>query len=117
MKLKEMDDNKNDQHYWFSYANGLAGLTYFGTEMLENSDQVLSVSETYDLVAHGTVDRLGNKLTYASAMVVTDDLIAKYGIDTIIAGSGSFEEDFGLTSDEYIQNYLDSKAYMHFLEE
>ncbi len=117
LKLKEKDDNKNDQHFWFAYANGLAGLTYFGTEMLENSDQVLSVSETYDLVAHGTADRLGNKLTYASAMVVTDDLIAKYGIDTIISGSGSFEEDFGLTSDEYIQNYLDSKAYMHFLEE
>ena len=50
-------------------------------------------------------------------MVVTADIIAKYGVDSIISSSGSFEEDFGMTSDEYIQNYLDNKLYMHFLDQ
>lgn len=62
-------------------------------------------------------DILGNELDYNAAMIVTADLIAKYGVDSIISSSGSFEEDFGMTSDEYIQNYLDNKMYMHFLEE
>lgn len=50
-------------------------------------------------------------------MVVVADLVAKYGVDSIIASKGSFEEDFGMTSNEYIQNYIDNKAYMHFLGE
>ena len=62
-------------------------------------------------------DILGNELDYNAAMIVTADLIAKYGVDSIISSSGSFEEDFGMTSDEYIRNYLDNKLYMHFLEE
>ena len=62
-------------------------------------------------------DILGNELDYNAAMIVTADLIAKYGVDSIISSSGSFEEDFGMTSDEYIQNYLDNKMYMHFLDE
>ena len=61
--------------------------------------------------------QFGNDFDYNAAMVVTADLIAKYGVDSIISSSGSFEEDFGMTSDEYIQNYLDNKVYMHFLEE
>ena len=77
----------------------------------------MSISETYDLLSHGTADRLGNDLTYFASMVVTADIIAKYGVDSIISASGSFEEDFGMTSDEYIQNYLDNKLYMHFLDE
>ncbi|MBQ7615251.1 MAG: hypothetical protein IJU77_09405 [Butyrivibrio sp.] len=77
----------------------------------------MTIRETYDLLANGTADRLGNDLTYYAAMIVTADLIAKYGVDSIISYSGSFEEDFGQTSDEYIQNYLDNKLYMHFLEE
>ncbi|WP_022780155.1 hypothetical protein [Butyrivibrio sp. AE3009] len=65
----------------------------------------------------GAGDLLGNNLTYMAAGLVTGDLIAEYGIDTIIGSLGSFEEDFGMTSDEYIQNYLDNKLYMHYLEE
>ena len=116
-KLREKDKDKNNQYSCFEYANGLADLTYFGTESHENSGQIMSVRETYDLLAHGTTDRLGNDLTYYAAMVVTADLIAEYGVDSIISSSGSFEEDFGQTSDEYIQNYIDNKLYMHFLEE
>ena len=50
-------------------------------------------------------------------MVVTADLIAEYGVDSIISSKGSFEEDFGVTSNEYIQNYIDNKLFMHFIEE
>lgn len=117
LKLREKDKDQNNQYFCFEYANGLADLTYFGTEMYENSEQRLSISETYDLLSHGTADRLGNDLTYFASMVVTADIIAKYGVDSIISSSGSFEEDFGMTSDEYIQNYLDNKLYMHFLDE
>jgi hypothetical protein len=116
-KLKEKDEDKNDQHLWFAYANGIADLNYFGTEAHEKSEQLMTVRETYDLLANGVTDKRGNDLTYYAAMVVTADLIAKYGVDSIISSSGSFEEDFGQTSDEYIQNYLDNKLYMHFIEE
>ncbi len=92
-------------------------MTYFGTESHENSDQIMTIRETYDLLANGTADRLGNELGYNAAMLITTDLIAEYDVDSIISSSGSFEEDFGQTSDEYIQNYLDNKAYMHFIEE
>ena len=63
------------------------------------------------------MDDLGFDLTYQAAMVITEDLIAKYGLDSLVESSGSFEEDFGMTSDEYIRNYIDNKMYMHFLEE
>ena len=116
-KLKEKDEDKNNQHFWFVYANGLADLDFFGTEAHENSEQIMTVRETYDLLSNGVTDKLGNDLTYYAAMVVTADLIAKYGVDSIISSSGSFEEDFGQTSDEYIQNYIDNKSYMHFIEE
>ena len=62
-------------------------------------------------------NRIGNELDYNAAMLVTADLIEKYGVDSIISSSGSFEEDFGMFSDEYIRNYIDNKLYMHFLEE
>ena len=60
---------------------------------------------------------IGSELSFNAAMVVTADLIAEYGVDSIISSSGSFEEDFGMTSDEYIKNYIDNKSYVHFLEE
>ncbi len=116
-KLKEKDEDKNNQHFWFVYANGLADMDFFGTEAHENSEQIMTIRETYDLLSNGVTDKLGNDLTYYAAMVVTSDLIAKYGVDSIISSSGSFEKDFGQTSDEYIQNYLDNKLYMHFVEE
>ena len=68
-------------------------------------------------MSNGVTDKLGNDLTYYAAMVVTADLIAEYGVDSIISSSGSFEEDFGQTSDEYIRNYIENKLYMHFVEE
>ena len=116
-KLKEKDEDKNNQHFWFTYANGLADLDFFGTEAHENSEQIMTVRETYDLLSNGVTDKLGNDLTYYAAMVVTADLIAEYGVDSIISSSGSFEEDFGQTSDEYIRNYIENKLYMHFVEE
>ena len=93
---------------------GITDLNYFGTEMRETARR-RTVREIYK--GNGTSDRLGNYLTYESAMVVTADIIAEFGVDSIISSKGSFEEDFGMTSDEYIQNYIDNKLFMHFIEE
>ncbi len=117
-RLREKDKDNNRQFYCYKYANGLSDLTYFGTEILDNSNGVIGLRNAYDTFYNTqVVDKLANNLTYEGAMVAVADLIAKYGVDSLISSSGSFEEDFGMTSDEYIQNYVDSKEYMHFLEE
>ena len=116
--LREKDKEKNNQKSCQLYAIGLAYLTFFGSE---NREKLVAYAGTLrdaynDGVGMTLADRLGNELDYNAAMIVTEDLIAKYGLDSIIASGGSFEQDFGMTSDEYIQNYLDNKLYMHFLE-
>ena len=114
-KLREKDKGENTQFSCYKYAAALTELTFFGTEMYEKAaEHVITISDIY---GNEVADKLGNDLTYYAAMVITDDLIEKYGIDYIISSSGSFEEDFGMTSDEYIQNYIDNKSYMHFLED
>lgn len=70
-----------------------------------------------DMYGYRAGDKLGSDLNFEACMVITEDLIAEYGVDSIVSSSGSFEEDFGMTSDEYIQNYLDNKLYMHFIED
>ncbi len=112
--LRGKEGDKPNQYSCLSYALGITDLNYFGTEMRETARR-RTIREIYK--GNGTKDKIGNYLTYESAMVVTADLIAEYGVDSIIASSGSFEEDFGMTSDEYIQNYIDSKLFMHFIEE
>ncbi len=117
--LKEKDKEKNKQNTDFVYAEGLAYLTFFGSE---NREMLVAYTGTlrdvyYNEQGIELTDRLGNELDYNAAMVITTDLIAEYGVDSIISSTGSFEKDFGQTSDEYIQNYLDNKAYMHFIEE
>ena len=116
--LREKDKEKNNQKSCSAFAEGIAYLTYFGSE---NRDKLVAYTGTirdvyYTEQGMDLADRLGNEFDYNAAMVVTADLIAEYGVDSIISSSGSFEEDFGQTSDEYIQNYLDNKLYMHFLE-
>lgn len=113
-KLREKVGDEQNQYSCLSYALGLTDLIYFGTEMSEKVSR-RTVRDIYK--GNGTADKIGNRLTYEAAMVVTADLIAKYGVDSIIASNGSFEEDFGMTSDEYIQNYIDNKDYMRFLGE
>ena len=113
-KLRGKEGQQPNQYSCLSYALGITDLNYFGTEMREKARR-RTIREIYK--GNGTKDKLGNYLTYESAMVVTADLIAEYGVDSIIASSGSFVEDFGMTSDEYIQNYIDNKLFMHFMEE
>ena len=113
-KLREKEVGKPNQYSCLSYAMGITDLNYFGTEMRETARR-RTVREIYK--GNGTSDRLGNYLTYESAMVVTADIIAEFGVDSIISSKGSFEEDFGVTSNEYIQNYIDNKLFMHFIEE
>lgn len=117
--LKEKDKEKNKQNSCFAYGEGIAYLTFFGSDM---RDTLVAYTGTIKDVYHNEqgielADRLGNELGYNAAMLITTDLIAEYGVDSIISSSGSFEEDFGMTSDEYIQNYIDNKLYMHFIEE
>ena len=117
--LKEKDKEKNKQNTDFVYAEGLAYLTFFGSE---NREMLVAYTGTlrdvyYNEQGIELTDRVGNELDYNAAMVITTDLIAEYGVDSIISSTGSFEKDFGQTSDEYIQNYLDNKSYMHFIEE
>ena len=117
--LREKDKEKNNQKTCQLYAAGLGYLTFFESEnreMLAAYNGNIRVGYKNE-VGMEVADILGNELDYNAAMIVTADLIAKYGVDSIISSSGSFEEDFGQTSDEYIQNYLDNKLYMHFLEE
>lgn len=113
-KFREKDSDKHNQYSCLSYAIGITDLIYYGTELRENARQ-RTVREIYK--GNGTNNKLGNYLIYESAMVVTADLIAEYGVDSIISSKGSFEEDFGVTSNEYIQNYIDNKLFMHFIEE
>ena len=113
-QLREKDKDKNNKFSCFEHASGLVDLTYFSTEMRENSSDIITIKDMYGYRAG---DKLGSDLSFEACMVITEDLIAEYGVDSIISSSGSFEEDFGMTSDEYIQNYLDNKLYMHFLEE
>lgn len=117
--LREKDKEKNNQCSCMLYANGIAYLSYFVPENLELiTADTITLRDVYtNKVGVEISERLGNDFDYNAAMVVTADLIAKYGVDSIISSSGSFEEDFGMTSDEYIQNYLDNKLYMHFLDE
>lgn len=117
--LREKDKKKNNQKTCQLYAAGLGYLTFFESEnreMLAAYNGNIRVGYKNE-VGMEVADILGNELDYNAAMIVTADLIAKYGVDSIISSSSSFEEDFGMTSDEYIQNYLDNKMYMHFLEE
>ncbi len=119
LTLREKDKEKNNQKSCQLYACGLGYLTFFepeNREMLAALYGNIRVGYKNE-VGMEVADSLGNELDYNAAMIVTADLIAKYGVDSIISSSGSFEEDFGQTSDEYIQNYLDNKMYMHFLEE
>ena len=113
-KLRAKIGDGQNNYSCLSYALGITDLMYFGTEMREEASR-RTVSDIYE--GKVAADKLGNRLTYESAMVVVADLVAKYGVDSIIASKGSFEEDFGMTSNEYIQNYIDNKAYMHFLGE
>ena len=115
-KLRAIEGNQYCEYMSMKMAVGLADLMYFGSDKREKTGQK-SVREWREGVVPGAGDLLGNNLTYMAAGLVTGDLIAEYGIDTIIGSLGSFEEDFGMTSDEYIQNYLDNKLYMHYLEE
>ena len=117
--LREKDKEKNNQCSCMLYANGIAYLSYFVPENLELiTADTITLRDVYtNKVGVEISERLGNDFDYNAAMVVTADLIAKYGVDSIISSSGSFEEDFGMTSDEYIKNYLDNKLYMHFLDE
>ncbi len=119
LTLREKDKEKNNQKSCQLYAFGLGYLTFFGSgnqEMLAAYNGNIRLGYKNE-VGMEVADILGNELDYNAAMIVTADLIAKYGVDSIISSSGSFEEDFGQTSDEYIQNYIDNKLYMHFLEE
>ena len=96
-------------------AEGVTDPMYFGTEIGEKASRTNVANADYQLEVKNK--RLGNKLSYSAAMLVVSDLIDEYGIDSIISGTGSFEEDFGLTADEYVQNYLDNKLYLHFIGE
>ena len=117
-KLREKDKDQNNQYTCYEYANGLTDLSFFGTETRENLKYIKTIRDVYDIAGSmEKMDDLGFDLTYQAAMVITEDLIANYGLDSLVESSGSFEEDFGMTSDEYIQNYVDNKLYMHFLEE
>ena len=113
-KLRAKVGDEQNQYSCLTYALGITDLMYFGTEMREEASR-RTVSDIYG--GKVATDKVGNRLTYESAMVVVADLVAKYGVDSIIASKGSFEEDFGMTSNEYIQNYIDNKAYMHFMGE
>ncbi len=117
--LREKDKGKNNQLSCAEFAEGLASLTLFGSEDREMLAPFAgTIRDVYNNeLGINVADRLGNELEGSAAMIVTADLIAKHGVDSIISSSGSFEEDFGMTSDEYIQNYLDNKLYMHFLDE
>lgn len=114
-KLRKKYGDEYNNYQCMKMAEGVTDLMYFGTEIGEKASRTNVANADYQLEVKNK--RLGNKLSYSAAMLVVSDLIDEYGIDSIISGTGSFEEDFGMTADEYVQNYLDNKLYLHFIGE
>lgn len=113
-KIRTQFGNDTNQIYCMKIAMGISDLMYFGTEIAKNV-AVPSVQDADRIVIHN--ERLGNQLSYVASMIIASSIIDEFGVDRIINSSKSFEKDFGITSDEYILNYLDDEKYMVMIGE